>query len=156
MATGFVVCMIVTIPLGWWSSASDALRSLLEALPLGDAVATSPAENGNPLLVGLLAAVLVGLAALGTTRWRIRSVRGYIFGGSTFVQPLTVSLIRTVTIFAGITLVPIAAVIASGKDLREEPAHTFTGPLWPILIVLCWLAYSWVGLARVHNRELGG
>lgn len=155
-ATGLVVCIILLVPLGWWSSAADALRSLLEALPLGSAVATTPAQDGAPALIAIGSLLVVAAAIWGATRWRVRSVHGYVYGGSTFVQPFTVSMIRTVTIFGGLTLVPILAVIASGKDLREAPEHTFTGPAWPVLIVLSWLAYSWVGLAKVHNRELGG
>jgi len=155
MATGFVVCIIVLIPIGWWSSVSDAIRSVLEALPLGDAVATQPFEHGMPILVGFLTALLVAGAIYGVTRWRIRSLRAYIYGGNTLVQPFTVSMIRTVAIFGGLTLIPVVAVVAGGKDLRDEPEYTFTGPLWPILIIGCWLVYSWVGMAKVHNRGVG-
>jgi hypothetical protein len=151
--TGLVVAVILLVPLGWWSSAAAGLRSVLEALPLGSAVATSPAEHGNPALVSALVAGVVAVAIWGTSAWRVRSVRAYLYGGATFVQIFSVGLLHTVAIFGGITLVPITGVIAAGTDLREEPGYTFTGPVWPLLVVACWIAFTYGSLRRVYSEE---
>jgi hypothetical protein len=150
---GIVVMAIVLIPLGWWSSAAEALRSMLEALPLGSAVATTPAEHGNPALISLLAAGLVAAVIVAASRWRLRSMRAYIYGGGTFAQLFCVGLLHTVAIFGGVTLIPVLGVIAAGTDLREEPASTFTGPLWPLLVVGCWVAFTYAGLQRLYRDE---
>ena len=153
LVIGTGLALIVLLPLGWWSASSEALRSTLEALPLGSAVATEPAANGNPVVVCLLATLLVVLAIWLSTRWRMHSVRAYIYGGNTFVQILSVGFIRTVAIFGGVTLVPVLGFIASGTDLRREPLYTFTGPVWPLIVVACWLAFTYVDLRRSYERE---
>lgn len=152
---GAAVLAILLIPAGWWSAASTPLRSILEALPFGDAVATEPFQRGNPVLVSLVAAVVVGLAIWGVSRWRIRSVRNYLYGGNTFVQIFTVGLIRTVVIFGGIALVPVLGAIADGVDLRDDPDYTFTGPIPPLIVIACWIVFTYVDLRRVYAREAG-
>lgn len=152
---GVAVLSILLIPAGWWSAASPALREVLEALPLGGAVATSPDEHGKPLLISFLALLLVGLAIWATTQWRTASMRNYVHGGNTFVGVFTVGMIRTATIFGGLTLVPILGYVAAGTDLREEPGYTFTGPVWPFLVIGCWTAFTFFDLRRAHARETG-
>jgi hypothetical protein len=156
VALGFAIVAIILIPAGWWSDAASTLRSVLEALPLGNAVAETPKESGNPIFVAALAAVVVGLAIWGTSEWRKRSVHKYLYGGNTFVQIFAVGMLRTAVIFGGITLVPILGYIAAGTDLTEDPNNTFTGPVWPIVVVICWTAFTWVGLRRLVDREAQG
>lgn len=155
LGLGVVVLSILLIPAGWWAAAAPALRELLEALPLGDAVATSPEEHGKPLLISFLALLLVGLAIWATTRWRTASMASYVHGGNTFVGVFTVGMIRTATIFGGLALVPNLGYVAAGTDLREEPGYTFTGPLWPFLVVGCWVVFTYYDLRRAHARETG-
>jgi hypothetical protein len=150
---GVVVMIIVLLPAGWWSSASGTLRSALEALPLGSAVATTPGDHGNPALISTLAAAAVAIAIWGTSRWRLRSVRSYIDGEITFAQLFVVGMVHTLAIFAGLTLIPVLGVIAAGADLRQEPAHTFTGPVWPVLVAGCWAAFTYAGLRRLYREE---
>jgi hypothetical protein len=61
-------------------------------------------------------------------------------------------MVRTVVIFGGLTLIPILGVIAAGTDLREEPGYTFTGPVWPLLVLVAWAAYNYATLRRLHDR----
>jgi hypothetical protein len=153
LATGVVIVLIILIPLGWWSEASGTLRDVLETLPFGGAVADEASERGNPVLIGILAAIPVLATIVAATLWRRRAAREYVYGGFTYVQLYAVSVVRTVVIFGGITLVPILVVIARGNDLREEPKTTFTGPIPVVVVLAAWAAYSYFGLGRLVRRE---
>jgi hypothetical protein len=151
---GIAVLLLLLLPAGWWGSAAPALRTVLEALPLGGAVAVRPAQDGDPLLVAALALAFLGLAIWAASRWRRSSVREYLYGGNTFVGAYSVGMIRTVVIFGGLALVPNLAYIAHGTDLREDPVNTFTGPVWPLIVVTAWGIYTFVTLRRVYDREI--
>ncbi len=153
LIAGAGALIMLFLPFGWWSSATSAIRAVLEALPLGSAVAVTPAEHGNPWLVAALTGLFVLFAIFAASGWRLGAMRGYLYGGTDFMILFFIGLIRTVAIFGGLTLVPVVAVIAAGTDLREEPSYTFTGPVWPILVVLAWCAFDFVTLQRLHDRE---
>ncbi len=150
---GAATLLMLLLPLGWWSSAELRVRDVPRALPLGSAVAVTPAEHGNPWLVAALTALVVAIAILGASAWRLVTLRGYLYGGTEFVYTFGAGFVRAVAIFGGLTLIPIVAVISAGTDLREDPSWTFTGPVWPVLVVLTWCGFDYVTLQRLHDRE---
>jgi hypothetical protein len=104
------------------------------------------------MVVVVVFVILVGLAIWGTSAWRLASMRSYVLSGNTFANVFFVGMVRTVVIFGGLTLIPILGVIAAGADLREEPGYTFTGPVWPLLVLVAWAAYNYATLRRLHDR----
>ena len=137
----------------WWMAADGTLRTVLENSPLSGTVAQSPGESGSPLLavgvVGILAiAVLVAIS-----RWRRRLAMRSARGEGSHAVFMAVSLLRTVVLIGGLTLLPVVGGIAAASDLEAGSDPTALASLWQVAIVaIVVTAYTFVSAGRVWEQ----
>lgn len=142
-----------------WMRADGVLRPILEALP-GGIVADTAEQHGNPVLIAVLTAAGVIGVGIALTWWRRGLIREYLHGKRSYRALLGASLLRMAVIVAGIALIPVAAAIADGQDLREgDPEGTLFDAAWrPLVAGAGLLVFTYFGLKRtiesVSSRPL--
>jgi hypothetical protein len=161
VATGVVlgalalIFLTLLVPLALWLEVDDSLHSFLEALPFGSAVATTPDEHGNPVLVGVLFGVpiLAGLVVL--TIWRRGLVRRFVEGRLPWSALFGASVLRMAAILAAIPLVVVLVGLSTGADLRDTDDRNDLFGGWQALVAGAGLlAFSFLGQRRAIGRRL--
>jgi hypothetical protein len=151
-----VVGFFALAPLiGLWARADEPLRSIMEALPLGDAVAETTREDGNPGLIAALAGIPLIAFVIGSGLYRRglirRQLRGEVAGSSV----TAVTWGRAVLVAAWASLVPVLAAMAAGRDLEaggvNEDSPFDAWWAWAIALVLWGLVAVWDD-RRAHER----
>jgi hypothetical protein len=154
VATGLLFLFLVGVGYSIWAEAATALRSALEALPLGDAVAENRRQDGRPVLVAALAAVPVLAVIVGITRWRHELVRAHLDGKLGIGALFAVSVIRMAAMVFGLGLVAVVASIAGGEDLVKDAQDGSLTKAWQILLAGAGCAaFAWFGLRLVIRSE---
>lgn len=143
------------VPLALWVETDGFWRPILEALPLGEAVADRPGEDGNPVLIGILTAVPVLAVIAALTLWRRGLVRRYLAGRLSYGPLLSSSIVRMFAILMGLPLVFMLASMATGADIesRGPESNALFGPWQLAVFVAGLLAFSYFGLSRRINKD---
>lgn len=147
IAIPVVALLVVT---SWWTMARDPLRGILQRLP-ADVVARQAPDTGSPLRVAVSAAIPIVAILIAFSIGRRRAIKAALVGGSRFPTWL-LGFGRAAVVVGLFPLIPVAAAIAYGSDLREPPAVALT-QWWQIAAVLVVLVlYAWLGTRRLQGK----
>jgi hypothetical protein len=150
IATVVLFLFLVGVGYSIWAEAAAGLRSVLEALPLGDAVAENRREDGRPVLVAALTALPVLAVIVGLTRWRHELVQRHLDGRLGIGALFAVSLVRMAAMVFGIGLVAVVASIAAGEDLVKDAEDGSLTRAWQLLVAGAGCAaFAWFGLRLI-------
>ena len=154
IVAGIIGLATLYIAVVWWLDAAGTVRPILQHSPLAGAVADTPEESGSPLVVAIVLGVIWVAAMVFVSKWRrrvaLRCAQGELGRAALFGS----SLLRTLVLVGGITLLPAAAAIAQGQDL-ENPGEGFLVDLWPLAIVLIGIGlYTVISAGKVWGSTL--
>lgn len=155
IAAGVIVVATLIVTVTWWMGADGVIRPALENSPLTGAVATSPDEDGNPVVViGVIAAIgVILLIAISCWRRRLAS-RALRREGSRFAV-WGVTVLRTAVLLGTVSLLPVAGSIAAAKDLEPDSGTTVLDSPWQITIVaIFFVAYTWLSTGRAFQKAI--
>lgn len=147
VAVTVAALLVVT---SWWTMARAPLRAILQRLP-AEVVARQAADTGSPARVAISVAIPIVAILIALSVARRRAIKAALAGSSLWPTWL-LGLGRAVVVVGLFPVVPVAAAIAYGSDLRSPPAVALT-QWWSIagvMVVIC--LYAWLGTRRLLGK----